>query len=208
MHDIHLVLQKLHEYIDATIPAELFEEKVSSPPPNTDYSVLINNLTEICTECRQTRESNVFDNTHDSWEHFSKMISIKHLLAFFSGLIELSRKDTADFQYRKLAITVSQTYLLLMTSPGAKIYGGFEPIILQKVFKLFDTVKNINAFKDHHRVQLQMAIIMLLEDFKLYLKHVAFQEYEDLQLEFIETIASVMEYHHEKGFSNKCEYIF
>lgn len=206
MHDIHLFLKKLTDYFDAkNASAEevrrLFNNQL---PQHLEPTELINNLTEICTECRQTRESDVFDNTHDSWEYFSKIISIEHLLAFFTGLLELSDSNE-DFVYKKLGITICRTYVLLLTSPGAKIFGAFQPELLRKVFKIFDILKNMGSYRESERVQLQMMITLLLEEFQLYLKHVSFEEYEDLQAKFIETIGSVMEIHHEKGFLNKCE---
>lgn len=206
MHDIHLVLQKLTAYFNVkeTTPEQLVAFANHSQP-SIDYNVLINQLTEICTECRQTRESTVFDNTHDSWEYFSKIISIKHLLAFFTGLIDLTGNDLQNLLFRKVSLTVCRAYVLLLTSPGAKIYDAFEPDILRKVFKVFESIKQLGTFREHERVQIQMSLIILLEDFQLYLKHVSFEEYEDLQLQFIEAIANIMEFHHEKGLMNKCE---
>lgn len=206
MHDIHLYLKKLTEYFDAkTTTTEQIKAITCNSPPSFDVIELINCLTEICTECRQTRESDVFDNTHDSWEYFSKIVSIPHLVAFFSGLLELTAKDASNFMYRKVAITACRTYVLLLTSPGAKIFDAFEPDVLQKVFKAFHVIKDLGTFRDHERVQLQMLVIMLLEDFQLYLKHVSFEEYEDLQMQFIDSIIAVMDFHHEKGLLNKCE---
>lgn len=207
MHDIHLVLTKLNDYIggDAAVPADELRERVSCVQHNIDYAVLINNLTEICTECRQTRESSVFDNTHDSWEYFARIISIKHLVALFTGLIELAAKDASNFLHQKLLLTVCRTYMLLLTSPGAKIFDAFEPALLQRVFKSFGILKRLEPFKEHQRVQLQMSVIMLMQDFVLYLKHVSFENYEELHIELIDAIADVMEHHHENGLANKCE---
>lgn len=207
MHDIHLFLRNLNNYFDANgASADDVRKEISNQlPQRCEISELINHLTEICTESRQTRESDVFDNTHDSWEYFSKIISIEHLLALFTGLIELTSKDEQDFQHKKLGITVCRTYVLLLTSPGAKIFGAFQPDTLRKLFKVFHIVKHMRAYREHERVQLQMMLTMLLEDFQLYLKHVSFEEYEDLQIQFVETIASIMEFHHEKGFLNKCK---
>lgn len=206
MHDIHLYLKNLTNYFDAqNASAEQCRELFCNQlPPHFQLTELINNLTEICTECRQTRESDVFDNTHDSWEYFSKIISIEHLLAFFTGVIELSAKSDG-FVYKKVGITACRTYVLLLTSPGAKIFGAFQPELLQKVFKVFDIIKHLGNYADTERIQLQMLITLLLEEFQLYLKHVSFTEYEDLHMLFIETIAAVMEFHHEKGYLNKCE---
>lgn len=206
MHDIHLFLKKLTDYFDAkSASAEEIRQKFSNQlPQQLEPTELINNFTEICTECRQTRESDVFDNTHDSWEYFSKIISIEHLNAFFTGLVELTTKNET-FLFKKLGICVGRTYVLLLTSPGAKIFGAFQPELLKKVFKIFDILKNLGVYRESERVQLQMMITLLLEEFQLYLKHVSFEEYEDLQEKFVETIGSVMEFHHEKGFLNKCE---
>lgn len=207
MHDIHLFLKKLTDYFDATTAsAEEIRQKFNNQlPQQFDANQLINNLTEICTECRSTRESDVFDNTHDSWEYFSKIISIEHLIAFFTGLVELTTTDQHVFVQKKLGICVCRTYVLLLTSPGAKIFGAFQPELLQKVFKIFDILKQMSNYKEHERIQLQMMILLLLEEFQLYLKHVSFEEYEDLQMKFVETIGSIMEFHHEKGFLNKCK---
>lgn len=207
MHDIHLFLRNLNNYFDANgvSPDDLRKQISNQLPQQCEISELINHLTEICTESRQTRESDVFDNTHDSWEYFSKIISIEHLLAFFTGLIELTSKDEQNFQHKKLGITVCRTYVLLLTSPGAKIFGAFQPDTLRKLYKIFQIVKHMGNYREHDRVQLQMMLTMLLEDFQLYLKHVSFEEYEDLQVQFVETIASIMEFHHEKGFLNKCK---
>lgn len=207
MHDIHLFLKNLTIYFDANrvTADELRKEITNQLPQRCDLSELINHLTEICTECRQTRESDVFDNTHDSWEYYSKIISIEHLVAFFTGLIDLTTKENSDFPHKKLAITVCRTYVLLLTSPGAKIFGAFQPDLLRKVYKTFDLVKQLGRFSENQRVQLQMNLTLLLEDFQLYLKHVSFDEYEDLQAQFVESIASIMEFHHEKGFLNKCK---
>lgn len=204
MHDIHLVLTKLSDYFVDDETEDALLERVSTLQYNINYEVLMNNLIEICTECRQTRESDVFDNTHDSWEYFTRIISIKHLIAFFTGLIELATKDASNYLHQKLAITVCRTYVLLLTSPGAKIFDAFEPPLLQRAFKIVGVLKQLAPFKEHQRVQLQIAIIMLLQDFVLYLKHVSFQNYEDLQTELIDAIAIIMEYHHENGLANKC----
>lgn len=206
MHDIHLVLKKLTDYFDATNASadEIRQQFTNQLPPHVELTELINNLTEICTECRQTRESNVFDNTHDSWEYFAKIISIEHLLGFFTGLIELTTINNADFQHKKLGIVVCRTYVLLLTSPGAKIFGAFQPDLLRKVYKIFDVLKHLDSYRDSERMQLQMMITLLLEEFQLNLKHVSFNEYEDLHEQFVEAIGSIMEYHHEKGFINKC----
>lgn len=206
MHDIHLYLIKLTDYFDAkAASAEFIRQQYSNQlPQHLDPSELINHLTEICTESRLTRESDVFDNTHDSWEYFSKIISVEHLIAFFTGIIELTAKDECNFIFKKLAISVSRTYVLLLTSPGAKIFAAFQTDLLRKVFKTFEIVKRMGNFREHERIQLQMSLILLLQDFQLYLKHVSFEEYEDLQAQFVEAIASVMEFHHEKGFLNKC----
>lgn len=208
MHDIHLFLTKLTDYFDANnASAEQIRQLFSNQlPQHLELNELINSFTEICTECRQTRESDVFDNTHDSWEYFSKIISIENLLAFFTALIELTAKDET-FMHKKLGISVCRAYVLLLTSPGAKIFGAFQPDLLRKVFKIFDILKQLNAYRDNERIQLQMMITLLLEEFQLYLKHVSFEEYEDLQVQFIETIGSIMEFHHEKGFLNKCEWL-
>lgn len=208
MHDIHLFLIKLTDYFDANnASAEQIRQLFSNQlPQHLELNELINNFTEICTECRQTRESDIFDNTHDSWEYFSKIISIEHLLAFFTGLIELTAKDET-FMHKKLGISVCRTYVLLLTSPGAKIFGAFQSDLLRKVFKVFDILKQLSAYRDSERVQLQMMITLLLEEFQLYLKHVSFEEYEELQVHFVETIGSIMEIHHEKGYLNKCEYL-
>lgn len=208
MHDIHLFLRNLNNYFDANgaSPDDLCKEIINQLPQRYEIGELINHLTEICSESRQTRESDVFDNTHDSWEYFSKIISIDHLLALFTGLIELTSKDGQDFPHKKLGIIVCRTYVLLLTSPGAKIFGAFQPDTLRKVFKVFHIVKLMGNYREHDRIQLQMQLTMLLEDFQLYLKHVSFEEYEDLQVQFVETIASIMEHHHEKGFLNKCKF--
>lgn len=205
MHDIHLALRKLNAYCDAK--RTTIEQLKTSNATGYDYHELINELTEICTECRQTRESNVFDNTHDSWEYFAKIISVEYLLAFFTGLIDLATKETTqkDQLQRKVSMTACRTYVLLLTSPGAKIFDAFEPDLLRKIFKVFAMTKTLSTMRDHERIQIQMLLIMLLEDFQLYLKHVSFEDYEDLQMQFIETIAAIMEFHHEKGFLNKCK---
>lgn len=207
MHDIHLVLKNLTAHFDAdNASADEIRQTFSNQlPPHLDLSVLINNLTEICTECRQTRESNVFDNSHDSWEYFTKIISVEHLLAFFTGIIEFAEKEPTNFVLRKVALTIGRTYVLLLTSPGAKIFGAFQTDLLQKVFKVFGVIKHLGDFRDHERVQLQMIVTLLLEDFHLYLKHVSFEEYEELQTQFVESIAAIMEFHHEKGYLNKCK---
>lgn len=208
MHDIHLALRKLNAYCDAkrTTVDQLKALATTAKTPSTiNYSELINELTEICTECRQTRESTVFDNTHDSWEYFVKIISVEHLLAFFTGLIDLAANEKTDTLQRKVSMTACRTYVLLLTSPGAKIYDAFEPDLLRKVFKMFDMTKKMDGMREHERIQIQMLLIMLLEDFQLYLKHVSFEEYEDLQMQFIEAIAAMMEFHHQKGFQNKCK---
>lgn len=209
MHDIHLALRKLNAYCDAkrSTVEELKTLTRTAAATAIDYHELINELTEICTECRQTRESNVFDNTHDSWEYFAKIISVEHLLAFFSGLIAVSRKDAAkqELLFHKVSMTACRTYVLLLTSPGAKIYDAFEPDVLRMVFKVFDMQKKLDAMREHDRIQIQMLMIMLLEDFQLYLKHVSFEEYEDLQIQFIQSIVAMMEFHHENGFQNKCK---
>lgn len=206
MHDIHLVLKKLTDYFSADEEVEALQARVSVLQHNINYDVLMNNFTEICTECRQTRESNVFDNTHDSWEYFSKIISIRHLVAFFVGLIELGNKDDdTNVLHKKLSITVCRTYVLLLTSPGAKIFDAFEPDLLQRIYKVFGILRKLATFKEPQRVQLQMSIIMLLQDFVLYLKHVSFQNYEELQTELIAAIANIMDYNHENGLNNKCK---
>lgn len=210
MHDIHLVLKRLTDYFDANNASaeEIQQQFINQLPQHIELSELVNNLTEICTECRQTRESNVFDNTHDSWEYFAKILSIEHLLGFFTGLIELTNNaNNADFQHKKLGIVVCRTYVLLLTSPGAKIFGAFQPDLLQKIYKIFNVLRNLDSYRDSERIQLQMMIILLLEEFQLYLKHVSFNEYEDLHVQFVEAIASVMEFHHEKGFMNKCKFV-
>lgn len=206
MHDIHLVLTKLTEYYRDDEVVDALQERLSTLQHNINYEVLINNMTEICTECRQTRESNIFDNTHDSWECFSRILSIRHLIAFFTGLIELAKKDVTNFLHQKLAITACRTYVLLLTSPGAKIFDAFEPMLLQRIFKVLEMLKRLAPFKEHQRMQLQMSIIMLMQDFVLYLKHVSFQNYEELHTDLIDAIAMVMEYHHENGLCNKCEF--
>lgn len=206
MHDIHLVLTKLTEYYRDDEVVDALQERLSTLQHNINYEVLINNMTEICTECRQTRESNIFDNTHDSWECFSRILSIRHLIAFFTGLIELAKKDVTNFLHQKLAITACRTYVLLLTSPGAKIFDAFEPMLLQRIFKMLEMLKRLAPFKEHQRMQLQMSIIMLMQDFVLYLKHVSFQNYEELHTDLIDAIAMVMEYHHENGLCNKCEF--
>lgn len=208
MHDIHLFLKRLTDFFDAKNASaeEIRLQFTNQLPQQLELSELMDNLTEICTECRQTRESDVFDNTHDSWEYFSKIISIEHLLAFFTGLIELTSNDDS-FALKKLGICVCRTYVLLLTSPGAKIFGAFQPDLLRKVFKIFNIVKQLGNYRDSERMQLQMMISLLLEEFQLYLKHVSFEEYEELQVHFIETIGSIMEFHHEKGFLNKCKFI-
>lgn len=206
MHDIHLVLKKLTDYFDANNAStadEIRQQFTNQLPHHLRVTELINHLTEICTECRQTRESNVFDNTHDSWEYFTKIISIENLLAFFTGLIELTSKNE-EFMQKKLGIIACRTYVLLLTSPGAKIFGAFQPELLKKVFKIFDVLKHLGVYRESERIQLQMMITLLLEEFQLYLKHVSFEEYEDLQVHFVETIGSIMEFHHEKGYMNKC----
>lgn len=205
MHDIHLVLKKLTDYFDVNNASsdEIRQRFSNQLPPHLEISELINNLTEICTECRQTRESNVFDNTHDSWEYFSKIISIEHLLAFFTGIIELITKND-EFMHKKLGITTCRTYVLLLTSPGAKIFGAFQPDLLKKVFKIFNILKHLGIYRESERIQLQMMVTLLLEEFQLYLKHVSFEEYEELQVQFVEAIGSIMEFHHEKGYMNKC----
>lgn len=209
MHDIHLALRKLNAYCDAerTTVEQLKALGKGSKRPAIDYQEVINDLTEICTECRQTRESNVFDNTHDSWEYFVKIISVEHFLAFFTGLIDLITNEAASTELlvRKVSMTACRTYVLLLTSPGAKIYDAFEPDLLRKVFKVFDMAKKLDGIREPERIQIQMLMIMLLEDFQLYLKHVSFEEYEDLQMQFIESIVGVMEYHHTKGLHNKCK---
>lgn len=206
MHDIHLVLTKLTEYYRDDEVVDALQERLSTLQHNINYEVLINNMTEICTECRQTRESNIFDNTHDSWECFSRILSIRHLIAFFTGLIELAKKDVTNFLHQKLAITACRTYVLLLTSPGAKIFDAFEPMLLQRIFKMLEMLKRLAPFKEHQRMQLQMSIIMLMQDYVLYLKHVSFQNYEELHTDLIDAIAMVMEYHHENGLCNKCEF--
>lgn len=210
MHDIHLVLKHLTAYFDANASAEQIRQQFFNQlPTNLDLNQLINSLTEICTECRQTRESNVFDNTHDSWQYFVKIISVEHLVAFFTGLIELAAKNVENFSLQKMAITVCRTYVLLLTSPGAKIFNAFQTDLLEKVFKIFNIMKHMGNFRENHeRVQLLMLLSLLLEDFQLYLKHVSFEEYEELQIKFVEAIASVMEFHHEKGYLNKCKRLF
>lgn len=206
MHDIHLALRKLTAYCNAK-RTTVEQLKSLAQAATIDYNELINELTEICTECRQTRESTVFDNTHDSWEYFVKIISVEHLLAFFTGLIDLASKEAVPREplHRKVSMIACRTYVLLLTSPGAKIYDAFEPDILRKVFKMFEMVKKLDGMREHERVQIQLLLIMLLEDFQLYLKHVSFEDYEDLQMQFIESIAAIMEFNHEKGFLNKCE---
>lgn len=212
MHDIHLALRKLIAYCDAkrTTVEQLktLATATTSKAAAIDYRELINELTEICTECRQTRESSVFDNTHDSWEYFAKILSVEHLLAFFTGLIDLATTEAAakDLLLRKVSMTACRTYVLLLTSPGAKIFDAFEPDLLRRVFKVFEMAKKLDAMREHERIQMQMLMIMLLEDFQLYLKHVSFEEYEDLQMQLIESIATMMEFHHEKGFQNKCKW--
>lgn len=205
MHDIHLVLQKLNDYYSRDELVEDLQTRVSQVQANTNYDALINDLTEICTECRQTRESNVFDNTHDSWECFSKIVSIKHMTSYFSGLLELPKNNPTNFVHQKLSIIVCRTYILLLTSPGAKIFDAFEPPLLSKVFKIVSVLKQLTPFKEHQRIQLQMLIIILLEDFVLYLKHVSFEDYEDLQTDMIDATASILQYHHENGLANKCK---
>lgn len=208
MHDIHLVLVKLNDYTKSKqLTTEQLQVLFSEPQKEFDYHVLRNELTEICTECRQTRKSTVFNNTHDSWEYFSTITSVPHLLSFFTGLLELAEKNPENLFYRKLALTTCRTYILLLTSPGAKIFDAFDAELLKKVYKIFQYLKQLKQFKDHERVQIQMELIMLLEDFQLYLKHVSFEEYEELQELCIDAIAEAMEYHHENGFLNKCKKI-
>lgn len=207
MHDIHLYLKRLNDYFDVnrTTPEQL-QSLLRSPNKSIDFDSLLNQLTEIANECRQTRQSDIFDNTHDSWEYYSKIISIKHLVAFFSALIDLTLKNkNVTHTHKRVSLAISQTYVLLLTSPGAKIFDAFEPDVLRKIFKMFDFVKNVNSLREHERILIQMQLITLLEDFQLYLKHVSFEEYEDLQLQFIEAIASIMEYHHLNGFNSKCK---
>lgn len=48
-------------------------------------------------------------------------------------------------------------------------------------------------------VQLQMLISLLLKEFQLYLKHLSFKEFEELQAYFTEAIGSIMEFYHEKS---------
>lgn len=205
MHDIHLALRKLNNYCDAK--RTTVEQLKALDKTSLDYHEVINELTEICTECRQTRESTVFDNTHDSWEYFIKIISVEHILAFFTALIDLATNGEASTELlmRKVSMTACRTYVLLLTSPGAKIYDAFEPDLLRKVFKVFQMAKKLDGIREHERIQIQMLLIMLLEDFQLYLKHVSFEEYEDLQMQFIESIVDIMENHHKKGFHNKCK---
>lgn len=206
MHDIHLVLVKLNDYFDSKIISnEELQVRFGEPQNNIDYSELINNLTEICTECRQTRESNVFDNTHDSWEYFSKITSISHLVSLFTGLLDLAEKNSTSFLYRRTALITCRAYILLLTSPGAKIFDAFDTELLKKVYKVFQCLKQLKEFREHERIQIQMLVIMLLEDFSLYLKHVSFEEYEELHMLFIEAVVGVMEHHHENGLLNKCE---
>lgn len=206
MHDIHLVLAKLNDYTNSKqLTTEQLQVLFSEPQQNFDYYVLINELTEISTECRQTRESTVFDNTHDSWEYFAKITSIPHLISLFTGLLELSEKNPENFLYRRVALTTCRAYILLLTSPGAKIFDAFDKSLLKKVYKKFQYLQQLEQFREHEQVQIQMALIIILEDFQLYLKHVSFEEYEDLQVEFIDAVAGVMDYHHENGFLNKCK---
>lgn len=210
MHDIHLALKRLLVYCDAkrTTVDQLKALGTSAASAlSIDYHDLINEMTEICTECRQTRESTVFDNTHDSWEYFVKIISVEHLLALFNGLVDLAKRETTSKQlvYRRVTMVAARTYVLLLTSPGAKVYDAFDTDLLQKVFKVFEMVDELDALREHERVQIQMLMIMLLEDFQLYLKHVSFEDYEELQMQFIDTIAALMEYHHKHGFLNKCK---
>lgn len=206
MHDIHLVLQKLNDYFSRSETTEDVQSRVSQVQRGIDYDALVNDLTEICTECRQTRESSVFDNTHDSWECFSKIMPIKHMTAFFGGLLDLAKKDMTNFSHQKLSIIVCLTYILLLTSPGAKIFDAFEPPLLSKMFKISSILKCLTPFKEHQRIQLQMLIIILFEDFVLYLKHVSFEGYEELQIDMIDATAVILEYHHETGLTSKCEY--
>lgn len=86
--------------------------------------------------------------------------------------------------------------------------GAFQPDLLRKIYKIFDVLKNLDSYRESERIQLQMMITLLLEEFQLYLKHVSFNEYEDLHEQFVEAIGTIMEYHHEKGFKNKCMFAF
>lgn len=207
MHEIHLYLIKLAEYFDANVAsADNIRQQYSNQlPHHKSVGDVINYLTEIASECRSTRESDIFDNTHDSWEYFSKIISVEHLVAFFTGLIELTAKNENDFQHVRLALSLCRTYLLLLTSPGAKIFGAFDTDLLRKLFKTFEYINHISKFNGNEASQLQMLLILLLQDIQIYLKHVSFNEYEELHIHFIECIAAIMEFHHEKGISNRCK---
>lgn len=209
MHEIHLYLIKLTEYFDAkTASANDIRQQYSNQlPQHVSVSAIINHLTEIASECRSTRDSTVFDNTHDSWEYFSKIVSVEHLVGFFMGLIELTAKHQNDFQYVKLALSLCRTYLLLLTSPGAKIFGAFDTDLLGKLFKTFGYIKHTDKFSSNEASQLQMLLIVLLQDIQIYLKHVSFNEYEEQHIQFIECLAMIMEFHHEKGIQNKCKWI-
>lgn len=207
MHDIHLYLIKLTEYFDANVAsADTIRQQYSNQlPQHVNVAGIINHLTEIASECRSTRDATIFDNTHDSWEYFSKIISVEHLVGFFTGLIELTAKHEHDFQHVKLALSLCRTYLLLLTSPGAKIFGAFETDLLRKLFKSLEHIKRTDNFSNNEKSQMQMLLIVLLQDIQIYLKHVSFNEYEELHIQFIESIATVMEFHHEKGIQNRCK---
>lgn len=165
------------------------------------YNDVINVLTEVCTEFRLVKEHERHSQVNDSWEYLSKTINTEHLLIFHNCLIELAFVNSTNLRYYRLAILAGTSYLLQITTPGAKAFGIFQPDIVQRSFHLLNTIDKICTITGN-RTDLYGNYLVLLECIEILLKNVSFEEHENLKIDLLNELVNVIELNYMTAFRN------
>lgn len=222
--ELEASLNRLKEHFDTSLTPEQLEEILDTATGanvstdtnlNTDKSLknlplvqrvtgaafnnVIDVLTEVCTEFRIVKESERHSQKDDSWEYLSKKINTDHLLIFENCLIELAFIDSTDVRYYQLALLAGNSYLLLITTPGAKAFGIFQPDIVQRSFNLLSTINRIGKMSGN-RTDLYVKYMSLLECIEILLKNVSFEEYESLRIDLLNELANLIELNYTTAF--------
>lgn len=169
-------------------------------------------LSELISTAFQTRETpGTFFCEQDSWEFLSKQINVKDYKNFINCLVLLCRLDYFDKDNRKLSILAGRSYMLMLTTPGAKTKNVFDEDLIIDCMKIFDCVQNLRQSVVNEKipkadlVDLQMDLFSFLVELKTTLRHISLDEYVDTLKLIISTLTIIIRDNYINGYDSICK---
>lgn len=240
VNQLEILLQNLSRYFDVTLSLEDIEElyelhatrdktvgNIDKDLPITAINILSLDivtratkdftvaelLLDICNDARDIRtRAGFYNNNNDNWEFISQKINVKSFLSFIYCMTGLSHLKPLDEELSKITLNAARSYLLLLTTPGAKRCRVFDNNVVISCLHAF---KVIEKARPKYKPLLLIQLTAMLEDLKTVFKIVCLdlEEYKEVKEEVIVTIRDLLLYNFKSNSNNvnlntKCYEIF